>query len=46
MLLRAAEDVRPDDPMFMLRHAVGFRNTGKLRMSAPLDEIALQHLHQ
>ena len=46
MLLGTAEDVRPDDPVFMLRRAVGFRNTGKSRMSAPLDEIALQHLHQ
>ncbi|KAF8522320.1 hypothetical protein JB92DRAFT_2888045 [Gautieria morchelliformis] len=46
MLLNAGEDVRPDDPIFMLRRAVGFRNTGKSKMSAPLDEIALQHLHQ
>lgn len=46
MLLGVGEDVRQDDPVFMLRRAVGFRNTGKSKMSAPLDEIALQHLHQ
>jgi len=43
MLLNVGEDVRPDDPVFMLRRAVGFRNPGKSKM--PLDEIALQHLH-
>lgn len=45
MLLGVGEDVRADDPVFMLRRAVGFRNTGKSKMSAPLDEIALQHFH-
>ena len=44
MLLSVGEDVRPDDPIFVLRRAVGFRNPGKSKM--PLDEIALQHFHQ
>ena len=45
-LLGNTEDVSPDDPVFILRRATAYRNsTSRHRMSAPLDEIALQHLH-
>lgn len=40
MLLNAADDIRPDDPIFILRRAIGFRTSG--RMKQPLDEIALE----
>ncbi|KAF8510364.1 hypothetical protein BU17DRAFT_55443 [Hysterangium stoloniferum] len=46
MLLASADDIKPDDPVFILRRAVGLRNTGKSKMAAPLDEIALQYRHQ
>ncbi|KAF8638114.1 hypothetical protein AX17_002434 [Amanita inopinata Kibby_2008] len=47
LLLGNTEDVSPDDPVFILRRATSYRNsTSRHRMSAPLDEIALQHLHQ
>lgn len=45
LLLGSAEDVGPDDPIFTLRRAVTYR-TARHRSSAPLDEIALQHLHR
>jgi hypothetical protein len=39
------EDVSPGDPVFILRRAVSYRtSSSRHRMSAPLDEIALQHL--
>ena len=45
-LLGNPEDVSPDDPVFILRRATSYRNsTSRHRMSAPLDEIALQQLH-
>jgi hypothetical protein len=45
-LLGNIEDVSPDDPVFILRRATAYRNsTSRHRMSAPLDEIALQQLH-
>ncbi|THH32153.1 hypothetical protein EUX98_g2026 [Antrodiella citrinella] len=40
-LLGSAEDINPDDPIFILRRAVSYRTSSR-RMSAPLDEIALQ----
>ncbi|KAH7888215.1 hypothetical protein F5I97DRAFT_2058462 [Phlebopus sp. FC_14] len=44
-LLGNIEDVGPDDPVFVLRRAVSYRtSSSRHRMSAPLDEIALQHL--
>jgi hypothetical protein len=47
MLLGNAEDILPDDPMFVLRRAVAYRHsTSRNRLSAPLDEIALQKLHR
>jgi hypothetical protein len=41
------EDVQPGDPEFRLRRAVAYRmnNAGRNRLSAPLDELALSHLH-
>lgn len=44
-LLNAAEDIRPDDPIFILRRAIGLRNTGKSKPT-PLDDYALQKKHQ
>lgn len=45
LLLGSVEDVSPDDPVFVLRRAVSYRtSSSRHRMSAPLDEIALQHL--
>lgn len=42
----AQDDVPLDDPMFILRRAVAYRQgMSRSRLSASLDEIALQHLH-
>ncbi|KZT13217.1 uncharacterized protein LAESUDRAFT_754209 [Laetiporus sulphureus 93-53] len=47
LLLGNMDDVQPDDPIFILRRAVAYRtSTSRHRLSAPLDEIALQHLHR
>lgn len=44
-LLGSIEDVSPEDPVFILRRAISYRtSTSRNRLSAPLDEIALQHL--
>ncbi|KAH8106333.1 hypothetical protein BXZ70DRAFT_433344 [Cristinia sonorae] len=43
-LLGSAEDIQPDDPVFILRRAIAYRTSSR-RISAPLDEIALQR-HQ
>jgi hypothetical protein len=45
-LLGTHEDVSPDDPVFVLRRAVAYRQSSSRRHSAPLDEIALQQLHR
>lgn len=45
-LLGAPEDISPDDPVFILRRAVAYRPTSRHRLSAPLDEIALQKMHR
>lgn len=46
-LLGNTEDVRSDDPIFVLRRAVSYRpSTSKNRTSAPLDELALANLHR
>ncbi|TFY80905.1 hypothetical protein EWM64_g3106 [Hericium alpestre] len=46
-LLGTMEDVQLDDPVFVLRRAVTYRaSSSRHRLSAPLDEIALQHLHR
>lgn len=43
----SVDDIRHDDPVFVLRRAISYRNsTSRRRSSAPLDEIALQHLHR
>jgi len=47
MLLGAPDDVAPEDPAFTLRRAVTYRtSSSRHRLSAPLDEIALQQLHR
>ncbi|KAJ8508415.1 hypothetical protein ONZ45_g9302 [Pleurotus djamor] len=47
LLLGTMEDVSPEDPIFVLRRSVAYRSSNaRHRLSAPLDEIALQHLHQ
>ncbi|EIN04316.1 hypothetical protein PUNSTDRAFT_93043 [Punctularia strigosozonata HHB-11173 SS5] len=46
-LVGSPEDISPDDPIFILRRAVAYRNSSsRHRTSAPLDEIALQHLQR
>ncbi|KAJ7132874.1 hypothetical protein C8R43DRAFT_895153 [Mycena crocata] len=47
-ILGTMEDVNPDDPMFILRRATSYRSstTARHRVSAGLDEIALQKLHR
>src|SRR5579863_3619038 len=45
-LLGSPDDVTPEDPVFVLRRAVTYRtSSARHRLSAPLDEIALQQLH-
>ncbi|KAG5721504.1 Tip elongation aberrant protein Tea4 [Termitomyces sp. T112] len=47
LILGSLDDVNPDDPVFILRRAMTYRNsTSRHRMSAPLDELALHHLHR
>lgn len=46
-LLGTGEDVKSDDPLFVLRRAIAYRPTATSRhhrLSAPLDELALSHL--
>ncbi|KZT67056.1 hypothetical protein DAEQUDRAFT_729658 [Daedalea quercina L-15889] len=45
-LLGSLDDVSPDDPVFILRRAVAYRATSRHRLSAPLDEIALQRMQR
>lgn len=41
------EDVRPDDPVFVIRRATSYRtSTSRRRSSVPLDEIALSKIHR
>ena len=45
-LLGSIDDVRQDDPVFVLRRATAYRNsTSRRRSSVPLDEFALHQLH-
>lgn len=45
-LLGSPEDVPADDPTFILRRATTYRaSSSRHRLSAPLDEIALQKMH-
>jgi hypothetical protein len=47
LLLGGPDDVATEDPMFTLRRAVTYRtSSSRRRLSAPLDEIALQQLHR
>ncbi|KAG6841352.1 hypothetical protein C0991_011895 [Blastosporella zonata] len=47
LVLGTMDDVNPDDPVFVLRRAISYRNfTYRHRMSAPLDELALHKLHR
>ncbi|KAF5384636.1 hypothetical protein D9757_007468 [Collybiopsis confluens] len=46
-LLGTIEDVSSDDPTFVLRRAISYRNsTSRHRMSAPLDELALRNFQR
>lgn len=46
-LLGSIDDVNSSDPTFVLRRAVSYRSsTSRHRLSAPLDELALSHLHR
>ena len=47
LLLGSMDDVNPDDPVFILRRAVSYRNlSSRHRLSAPLDELALHQFHR
>ena len=47
LLLGSSDDVRPDDPVFVLRRAVTYRpSTSRHRSSAPLDDLALHQLRE
>jgi hypothetical protein len=47
LLLGNTDDIGPDDPVFILRRAITYRtSSSRHRLSAPLDEIALIHLHR
>ncbi|KAI0751702.1 hypothetical protein C8Q80DRAFT_1098762 [Daedaleopsis nitida] len=47
LLLGSPDDVRPDDPVFVLRRAIAYRiSSARHRSSAPLDELALQQLRE
>ncbi|KAG5637902.1 hypothetical protein H0H81_002730 [Sphagnurus paluster] len=47
LVLGSADDVGPNDPVFILRRAISYRNsTSRHRISAPLDELALHKLHR
>jgi len=47
LLLGGPDDVTTEDPVFTLRRAVTYRtSSSRRRLSAPLDEIALQKLHR
>lgn len=47
LLLGGPDDVAPEDPVFTLRRAVTYRtSSSRHRLSAPLDEIALQKFHR
>ena len=47
LLLGNPDDVATEDPVFTLRRAVTYRtSSSRRRLSAPLDEIALQQLHR
>jgi hypothetical protein len=45
-MLGSSDDIHSDDPVFILRRAISYRSSSHRRLSAPLDEIALQHLHR
>ncbi|KAH9921573.1 uncharacterized protein BXZ73DRAFT_104456 [Epithele typhae] len=46
-MLGSADDVRPDDPVFILRRAVAYRiSSSRHRSSAPLDDLALHQLRE
>ncbi|KAH9180081.1 hypothetical protein EDB89DRAFT_1924760 [Lactarius sanguifluus] len=46
-LLGSPEDINSEDPVFILRRAVTYRtSSSRHRLSAPLDEIALQKMHR
>lgn len=44
-LLGSIDDVQPSDPIFVLKRAVAYRSS-RNRNSAPLDDVALQHLRR
>ena len=46
LIMGTNDDIQPNDPVFILRRAVGTRGPKKGRLSGPLDEIALRQLHR
>jgi hypothetical protein len=45
LIYGSVEDIRPDDPVFVIRRATSYRNSRR-RSSVPLDELALSKLHR
>lgn len=45
LIYGSIEDIRPDDPVFVIRRAISYRNSRR-RSSVPLDELALSKLHR
>ncbi|KAG9017658.1 hypothetical protein FRB90_000354 [Tulasnella sp. 427] len=46
-LLGSMDDVQPGDPVFILKRATTYRSSAsRNRLSAPLDDVALHHVHQ
>jgi len=47
LIFGSVEDVRSDDPVFVIRRAISYRNSNsRRRSSVPLDEIALSKIHR
>ncbi len=47
LLYGSVEDVRSDDPVFVIRHATSYRtSTSRRRSSVPLNEISLSETHR
>lgn len=45
LIYGSIEDIRADDPVFVIRRATSYRNSRR-RSSVPLDELALSKLHR
>ena len=47
LIIGSVEDIRSDDPVFVIRRAISYRTSNsRRRSSVPLDEIALSKIHR